>query len=147
MPEDTIKVIMHGRYQFMTLEGIQQLRGPNFTQFRPPNPLEWTNILHTIYLLSCDPRGLSTDPPPFAHVVIEWPLVLMHHFVLCINSKQHFLVTSWVKYSGLQKVGKTKEVLIFKSHKLLRTVLNKNNNLCNITFSWYMWILFKKLCF
>ena len=26
MPEDTIKVIMHGRYQFMTLEGIQQLR-------------------------------------------------------------------------------------------------------------------------
>ena len=49
MPEDTIKVIMHGRYQFMTLEGIQQLCGPNFTQFRPRNPLEWTNILHTIY--------------------------------------------------------------------------------------------------
>ena len=41
--EDTIKVIMHGRYQFMTLEGIQQLRGPNFNQFRPPNPLEWTS--------------------------------------------------------------------------------------------------------
>ena len=70
MPEDTIKVIMHGRYQFMTLEGIQQLCGPNFTQFRPRNSLEWTNILHTIYPLSCDHRGLSTDPPPFAHVVI-----------------------------------------------------------------------------
>ena len=55
MPEDTIKVIMHGRYQFMTLEGIQQLRGPKVSQFRPPNPLEWTNILHTIYPLSCDP--------------------------------------------------------------------------------------------
>ena len=22
---------------------IQQLRGPNFNQFRPPNPLEWTS--------------------------------------------------------------------------------------------------------
>ena len=34
-------------------------------------------------------------------------------------------------------------VLIFKSHKLLRTVLNKNNNLCvNITFSWYVYVNF-----
>ena len=66
-------------------------------------------------------------------------------FVLCINSKQHFLVRSWVNYSGLKKVRKTKEVLIFKSHKLLRTVrtaLNKNSNLCNITFSWYIYVNF-----
>ena len=33
-------------------------------------------ILHTIYSLSHDPRGLSTDPPPtlLVHVVIECPL-------------------------------------------------------------------------
>ena len=26
------------------LGGIQQLRGPNFDQFRPPPPLEWTSV-------------------------------------------------------------------------------------------------------
>ena len=42
---------------------IQQLRGPNFTQFWPPSPLEWTivNILDDTYPLL---RGLSTDPFP-----------------------------------------------------------------------------------
>ena len=27
-----------------TLGVIQQLRGPNFTQFWPPDPLEWTKM-------------------------------------------------------------------------------------------------------
>jgi hypothetical protein len=32
---------------------IQQLRGPNFTQFLPPYPLEWAivDFLHTYYLI------------------------------------------------------------------------------------------------
>ena len=45
----------------------------------PPTPLEWTkmDILHTIYPLSRDPRGLCIDPLPplLVHVVIEWPLM------------------------------------------------------------------------
>ena len=37
----------------VTFEGIQQQRGPNFTPFRPPGPLEWTivEILHYTYSL------------------------------------------------------------------------------------------------
>ena len=46
--------------------GIQQLRGPNFTQFCPPTPFEWQKW--TLYILSTlchvTHRGLSTDPPP-----------------------------------------------------------------------------------
>ena len=39
---------------FLNLGVIQQLRGPNFTQFWPTSPLEWTvmEILHI--LCSCD---------------------------------------------------------------------------------------------
>ena len=61
---------------FFRYGGTQQLRGPNFTQFWPPPPLEWTNmdISKTIYPLSHDPLGLSTGP---LHVVIEWPLKLV----------------------------------------------------------------------
>ena len=53
-----------------------------WTRFYPiltPTLLNWTNmdILHTIYPLSRDPRGLSTGPhPPYpVHIVIECPLV------------------------------------------------------------------------
>ena len=44
------------------------------------------DILHTIYNLSRDPRGLSTDPHPplLLHVVSECPLsgLLLNNFVL-----------------------------------------------------------------
>ena len=45
---------------------IQQVRGPNFTQFWTPTPLEWTkmDILNTIYPLSPDPSLTFTDPDP-----------------------------------------------------------------------------------
>ena len=55
---------------------IQQLRGPNFTQFWPPPLLNWTivDILHTIYSFSRDPPWTFTDSHnPLVHVVIEWP--------------------------------------------------------------------------
>ena len=63
---------------------IQQLRGPNVTQFRPPYPtsLECTkmDILHTIFLPFVTWPNvdfpLNPFPPPslFVHVVIEWPV-------------------------------------------------------------------------
>ena len=71
MPEDTIKVIMHGRYQFMTLGAFNKYVDQILSNFKPPTPLSGRNILHTIYPLSCDPRRLSTDPTPFAHVIFE----------------------------------------------------------------------------
>ena len=49
---------------FISLGVIQQLRGPNFTQFWPPPP-EVDKILHTIYPLSRDSLKLSTDPPTY----------------------------------------------------------------------------------
>ena len=54
-------------FLLLAFGGIQQLRGPNFTQFWHPRPLKWTKmvILDTNYPLSGDPRGLSTDLPPF----------------------------------------------------------------------------------
>ena len=53
--------------------GIQQLCGPNFTQFRPP--LEWkiVVILHIIYpsfVYESKDDGLI-PPPSLVHVVIE----------------------------------------------------------------------------
>ena len=61
---------------------IQQLRGPNFTQFWSPTLPEWTivdNCGHfTWYRLFVyvTKRGFSTDPHPplLVHVVIEWSL-------------------------------------------------------------------------
>ena len=56
---------------------IQQLRGPNFTQFWPPTHLKWA-IVEKCYI----PRTicsrdqaflLSTNLPHLSHVVIEWP--------------------------------------------------------------------------
>ena len=58
---------------------IQQIRGPNFTQFWPPTPLEWTfvDILQTTCTLFLWPSTdflLITYPPYLVQVVIEWPL-------------------------------------------------------------------------
>ena len=86
----------------LTLKGaIQQLRGSNFTQFRLPNPLEWTKmvILHTIYSLSHEPTWTIHWPPPphLVHVAIEWlPTyikVLWHSSQLKIS--KHILICSW----------------------------------------------------
>ena len=60
-----------------TLEGIQQLRGPNFTQFWPPTPPR-VDILHNTYSLFRWPSMeflLTTHPPLLVIVVIEWPLI------------------------------------------------------------------------
>ena len=62
---------------------IHKLRGPNLTQFWPPNPLEWT--IGAIYLLPTYP--LFTWPSVFSllttyllflvHVVTEWPSIVV----------------------------------------------------------------------
>ena len=64
--------------QGVRFRSIQQIRGPNFTQFWSPTPCEWT-LFRTFYMiptLCLHDRGLSTGPlPPFlVHVVIECPL-------------------------------------------------------------------------
>ena len=54
----------------LTYQGfIQQLRGPNFTQFWPPTPFKWTldKYGHSTYYLPfvhVIPRGLSNDYLP-----------------------------------------------------------------------------------
>ena len=56
---------------------IQQLRGQNFIQFRPPTPLEWTNMEILICPLSGDPPWNFYWFPThtlLVHVVIDWPL-------------------------------------------------------------------------
>ena len=57
-------------------EVIQQLRGPNFTQFWPPTPLEWTidDILHNTYPLSTwlSINFLCTDHLPTSSCPRSW---------------------------------------------------------------------------
>ena len=65
---------------------IQQLRGPNFIQFWPPIPLEWTivDILHTIYPLFTWQNVdflLTTYLPLLVHIVIEWPSSLSFRYL------------------------------------------------------------------
>ena len=52
-------------YQFV----IQQLRGPNVTQFWPSTPIKWTH------------NGLSTDPPPLLFMeLLNDPYILITNF-------------------------------------------------------------------
>ena len=64
--------------------GIQKLRGPNFTQFRPPLPLQWTNkdILHTV---------------PYFDVQISWFRVNKTYCVL-------LLATNWFNFFLFQSI-------------------------------------------
>ena len=57
----------------LQLRGIQQLRGPNLTQFRPPTLFEKTNMDILSTLCPVTHQGLFTDPHPllFVHIVIE----------------------------------------------------------------------------
>ena len=66
--------------------GIQQLRGPNFTQFWTPTAVDWTfYIIPT--LCSRDSTWnfyWPTYPPDLVHVVIECPPVVnISNFSLC----------------------------------------------------------------
>ena len=63
----------------LPLRVIQQLRGPNFTQFWPPTRPECpiVDILHTTFPLFTRPSVnflLTTYLPLFVNVVIKWPL-------------------------------------------------------------------------
>ena len=51
---------------------IRQLVWPNFTQFWPPSPLEWTKavIFHWFYPLSCD-SPVDFPHPLLVHVVVK----------------------------------------------------------------------------
>ena len=63
---------------------IQQLLGPNVTQFWPPTRLEWTivDILHTTYpLFPSVTFLLATYPTLHVYVVIEWPLGLRQRYI------------------------------------------------------------------
>ena len=60
-----------------TLGGIEQLRGPTFTQFWPPTTL-WTilDILHTTYHFFMWQKW-TFYLPLLVHISTEWPLYLV----------------------------------------------------------------------
>ena len=83
---------------------IQQLRGPNFTQFWPPSPLSprvdcghFTWYLPYLTWPSVE-FLLTPSPPLLVHVVIEWPLVACgeHSKLFCILFTSVF-ANMWLK--------------------------------------------------
>ena len=58
------------------LKGHSTITWTKFYPILTPFP-PWVDILHAIYPLLCDPRGLSTDSLPLiqVHIIIEWPLI------------------------------------------------------------------------